>query len=170
MPAPEGAGRADVPASAGTFSKRPARPAPLSTYSRAAASCNHRHHATMSPSPLPLFLPPQVNVAAVNRFISAAVPDLSQEQKAALKGAGQRGAGGAAAGAAGGTRKRKSGGGSEGAEGEEAAGEGDASGAAAAAAFLQETMEELQGQGAVPEKQQQQQEAGSGKKRRKGGA
>lgn len=62
-------------------------------------------------------------MAAVNRFISAAVPDLSKEQKAALREAGA-----AAAGA--GTRGR---------------GEGQGEAADAAAAFLQGTMAELQG-------------------------
>lgn len=105
---------------------------------------------------------PQVNVAAVNRFISAAVPDLSQQQKAALKAAGQKRKAGGEDGGAG-----AAGSGGE-AEGREQGGEA----AEAAAAFLQETMAELeQGQ------QGQQQEGGraagsppggSGKKQKKG--
>jgi hypothetical protein len=105
----------------------------------------------------------QVNVAAVNRFISAAVPDLSREQKTALKGsAGQRqatstaavSAASAAAGEATGSgRKRRAGAGGGGA----AAAEEEAEAADAAAAFLQDTMAELQQE---PGQQQEQQAAG----------
>ncbi|KAL4440306.1 hypothetical protein ABPG75_003307 [Micractinium tetrahymenae] len=80
----------------------------------------------------------EVNVAAVNRFITAAVPDLTQGQKAALKAAGQP-----AGGATTGVRKRRQ---QEGGGGAAAVGEGgDAEGAAAA--FLEETMAELAGGG-----------------------
>ncbi|KAL4421998.1 hypothetical protein ABPG77_005428 [Micractinium sp. CCAP 211/92] len=77
----------------------------------------------------------EVNVAAVNRFISAAVPELTQEQRAALKAAGQA-AGAAAAGQAAGGRKRQE---REGGTSEAADAEG------AAAAFLEEAMAELGG-------------------------
>lgn len=76
----------------------------------------------------------EVNVSAVNRFISAAVPNLTREQKAALATAGQ-----AAAAAANAKRKRAPGAGGD--NGNGGAGQ-DAEGAAAA--FLQETMAELQ--------------------------
>lgn len=80
-------------------------------------------------------LPAQVNVSAVNRFITAAVPDLSREQRAALREAGQKRK---AAAAAGGGAERQ-------AADEDAAG--------AAEAFLQEAMQELQG--AQPGQEQQ---------------
>lgn len=75
----------------------------------------------------------QVDVAAVNRFISAAVPDLTREQKAALKEAGQQDGG----------HKR----GEPASGGGEAGGHGDAE--LAAAAFLEEAMVELGGGGAA---------------------
>lgn len=65
---------------------------------------------------------PQVNVAAVNRFISAAVPDRSAAQKAALRAVGH-----------------KQGPASSGGEREEQ------EAAAEAAAFLDDTLAELQG-------------------------
>jgi hypothetical protein len=89
----------------------------------------------------------QINVGAVNRFISAAVPDLSSEQKAALKRAGQEGAAkrqGASAGAASAPGAR--GGGCCG-------GDGTQDAADAAEAFLRDTLGRDQG-GAAPQQQQ----------------
>ncbi|PSC67180.1 nuclear nucleic acid-binding C1D [Micractinium conductrix] len=81
----------------------------------------------------------EVNVAAVNRFISAAVPDLSSDQKAALKAARGKSGGGTAAGASGGKRTAGGGGGDGGQDAE-----------AAAAAFLQDTLGGQEGDAAAP--------------------
>lgn len=86
-------------------------------------------------------------MAAVNRFISAAVPDLSRQQKAALRGPSQQ----PAAQAAG--RKRKGGTAAQGNDEEDEAAEAEA--AQAAQAFLAEAIgglaqEQAAGQGKKP--------------------
>jgi hypothetical protein len=88
-------------------------------------------------------------VSAVNRFITAAVSDLSHEQKAALKAAGEK-------------RKTDSSGGGPG-----KADRSQHNAAEAAEAFLQETMQELGSTGPAQHQQQAQGSKGSSKKKRR---